>query len=153
MARRHDDGSAGDANYGAVGAVYVNYRQPEPNIAARIWAALGDAESVINVGAGAGSYEPLDREVCPVEPSSSMREQRPPSLPTAIDASAEALPFPDRHFDAAMATFTIHQWGNLPRGLLEMRRVTRGPLVILTCDPDRVELYWLNQFAPKVLST
>jgi SAM-dependent methyltransferase len=153
MTGRYGDGSAGDANYGAIGKSYVNYRQPEPRIAAAIDAALGEALTVLNVGAGAGSYEPVDRAVTAVEPSASMRAQRPAHLSSAIDAVAENLPFPDKHFDAAMATFTIHQWSDLGAGLSEMRRVTRGPVVILTCDPDEVQAFWLNDYAPDVLST
>nr|WP_246328262.1 class I SAM-dependent methyltransferase [Curtobacterium pusillum] len=107
----------------------------------------------MNVGAGTGSYEPLDREVTAVEPSASMRAQRPDTLTSAIDATAEDLPFADDAFDAAMTTFSVHQWGDLDRGLAEVRRVTRGPIVILTCDPDRVEDYWLAEYAPEVMAT
>ena len=151
--QRASDGSAGDANYGAIGRSYSNYRQPEPAIAAIINRALGPARTVLNVGAGAGSYEPLDRQVTPVEPSSSMRSQRPQNLAAAIDAVAEDLPFPDGHFDAAMTTFSVHQWTRLDGGLKEMRRVTRGPVIILSCDPDLVQRFWLNDYAPEVLST
>lgn len=153
MNQRHSDGSAGDANYGTIGTSYSNYRRPEPQIAAMIEAALGDAGTVLNVGAGAGSYEPTDRVVTAVEPSASMRSQRPSHLTPAIDATAEKLPFPDKHFDAAMGTFTVHQWSDLKAGLSEMRRVTRGPVLILTCDPDEVQSFWLNEYAPDVLST
>lgn len=147
-----NDGSAGDADYGAIGGHYSQYRQPEPRIAALIIAALGKAESVLNVGAGAGSYEPTDRQVTAVEPSASMRGQRPPHLCVAINATAESLPFADRQFDASMATFTIHQWRNVPAGLAEMRRVTRGPVVILSCNPNEVQHFWLNDYAPEVLT-
>lgn len=150
---RHQDGSAGDADYGRIGHSYSAYRQPDPRIAAMIEDALGPAKTVLNVGAGAGSYEPGDREVTPIEPSASMRAQRPAHLAPAIDATAEHLPFADDSFDAAMASFTIHQWTNLEAGLREMRRVTRGPVVILTCDPTEVEAFWLSDYAPKVLST
>jgi hypothetical protein len=153
MAARHTDGSAGDANYGVIGTGYANYRQPDPRIAAMILDALGDARTILNVGAGAGSYEPSDRNVVAVEPSASMRAQRPAHLAVAIDAVAEKLPFPDGHFDASMATFTVHQWADLSAGLAEMRRVTRGPVAILTCDPDEVERFWLNDYAPLVLAT
>jgi SAM-dependent methyltransferase len=152
MAERKADGSAGDADYGAIGRDYASFRQPEPAIAAIISRALGSARTVLNVGAGAGSYEPTDRDVTPVEPSASMRAQRPAHLATAIDAVAESLPFPDRHFDAAMATFSVHQWSRLEDGLREMRRVTRGPAVILSCDPDLVQRFWLNDYAPGVLA-
>src|SRR6185503_8241320 len=143
----------GDADYGAIGRRYGDYRRPEPAIAAVVDAALGDAVTVLNVGAGAGSYEPLDRRVTAVEPSAVMRAQRPSHLTRAIDAIAEKLPFTDRQFDAAMATFTVHQWSDVTAGLSEMRRVTTGPVVILTCDPDLVEAFWLNDYAPLVLST
>jgi SAM-dependent methyltransferase len=147
------DGSAGDADYGKIGADYAAYRQPDPAIAAQINRALGSARTVLNVGAGSGSYEPADRQVTAVEPSSAMRAQRPPHLPPAIAAAAEALPFADHSFDAAMATFTIHQWTGLTTGLKELRRVTRGLVVILTCDPPLVQRFWLNEYAPLVLAT
>ncbi len=150
--RAHRDGSAGDANYGVIGTAYTRYRQPDPRIARLILQALGDAESVLNVGAGAGSYEPMDRQMTAVEPSASMRDSRPTHLVRAIDATAEKLPFPDRHFDAAMATFTVHQWADVRAGLAEMRRVTRGPVAILTCDPALVQAFWLNGYAPGVLA-
>ncbi|PZM12548.1 class I SAM-dependent methyltransferase [Rhizobium tubonense] len=153
MSVRHIDGSAGDANYGTIGKSYSSYRQPDPRIAAVINDALGNAGTVLNVGAGAGSYEPTNRDVTAVEPSASMRAQRPAHLSVAIDAVAENLPFPDKHFDAAMGTFTIHQWPDLKAGLGEMRRVTRGPVLILTCDPNEVQSFWLNDYAPDVLST
>src|SRR3954469_10539782 len=127
MSARQSDGSAGDANYGAIGKRYSAYRRPEPAIAAFINEALGDAETVLNVGAGAGSYEPTDRSVTAVEPSATMRAQRPPELPAAIDAVAEELPVHDDAFDASLATFTVHQWTDLAVGLAELRRVTRGP--------------------------
>ena len=150
---RRADGSAGDADYGRIGQGYASYRQPEPAIAALIEAALGPARRVLNVGAGAGSYEPRGRDMIAVEPSASMRAQRPADIVAAIDATAEALPFPDGHFDASMATFTVHQWQHLDAGLREMRRVTRGPVVILSCDPDLVQAFWLNHYAPDVLAT
>lgn len=147
------DGSAGDADYGAIGRGYARYRQPEPEFATAIAAVLGDATTVLNVGAGAGSYEPTDREVIAVEPSASMRAQRPQHLVTAIDAVAEDLPFPDDHVDAAMSTFSVHQWPDLEAGLGELRRVSRGPVLLLTCDPDRVRDHWLHAYAPAVLET
>ena len=153
MTARHGDGSAGDADYGVIGMGYARYRQPEPRIAALILAALGDARTVLNVGAGAGSYEPTDREVTAVEPSASMRAQRPAHLPVAVDAVAGQLPFPDGAFDASMATFTIHQWPDLRAGLAEMRRVTRGPVVTMTCDPALLDRFWLVEYEPEVLAT
>jgi SAM-dependent methyltransferase len=108
---------------------------------------------VLNVGAGAGSYEPIDREVTAVEPSATMRAQRPAHLAKAIDATAEHLPFADSTFDAAMATFSVHQWTDLAAGLREVRRVTIGPVVILTCDPDALHRFWLADYAPEVIET
>lgn len=152
MQGRYQDGSAGDANYGVIGSGYTDYRQPDPHIAEFIRAALGDAKTVLNVGAGAGSYEPIDRQVTAIEPSASMRAQRPAHLPVAIDATAEHLPFADRSFDAAMATFTVHQWSDLKQGLSEMRRVTRGPVLVLSCDPDLLERSWLHAYAPEMIA-
>ncbi|NYE95523.1 SAM-dependent methyltransferase [Psychromicrobium silvestre] len=149
----YDDGSVGDANYGQIGLGYSNYRRPEPLIAQYIETALGDARTVLNVGAGAGSYEPRDREVTAVEPSATMRAQRPSELSRAIDASSESLPFPDDSFDASMATFTVHQWQDLEQGLSEMRRVTRGPVIILSCDPALLDRFWLVDYAPEVIAT
>jgi SAM-dependent methyltransferase len=151
MSGRHSDGSAGDANYGVIGTDYTKYRQPDPHIAEFIRAALGDARKVLNVGAGAGSYEPVDRELTAVEPSASMRAQRPAHLPRAIDGTAETLPFDDDAFDGSMATFTVHQWSDLKAGLGEMRRVTRGPVLILSCDPDELERSWLFDYAPEMI--
>jgi hypothetical protein len=82
-----------------------------------------------------------------------MRAQRPPDLVAAVDATAEDLPFPDNSFDAAMTTFSVHQWGNLGAGLREVRRVTRGPVVILTCDPALLNHFWLHEYAPEVIGT
>jgi SAM-dependent methyltransferase len=150
---RSVDGSAGDADYGRIGGGYSSYRQPEPEIEAAIRAALGDARSVLNVGAGAGSYEPRDLEVTAVEPSGQMRAQRPADRVAALDATAEDLPFADDAFDAAMATFTVHQWSDLEAGLAEVRRVTRGPVVVLTCDPTLLERFWLHEYAPEAIDT
>jgi SAM-dependent methyltransferase len=148
--RRRGAGSAGDVDYGAIGRSYARFRQPEPLIATQILEALGDARTVLNVGAGTGSYEPTDREVTAVEPSASMRAQRPANLGVAIDAVAEDLPFADGSFDASMATVTVHQWSDLEQGLAEMRRVTRGPVVLLVCDPALMQDYWLNDYIPEV---
>ena len=150
---RGSDGSAGDADYGRIGTGYAQYRKPDRRIEALIARALGDARTVLNVGAGAGSYEPLDRDVTAVEPSSTMRAQRPPERVRALDASAESLPFEDASFDAAMATFTVHQWADLTRGLAELRRVARGPVVVMTCDPEALDRFWLSEYAPEVIAT
>jgi len=153
MSERTADGSAGDADYGTIGTGYTDYRQPDLRIAELIGAALGDAGSVVNVGAGAGSYEPAGVEVTAVEPSAAMRAQRSALLSPAVDAAAEQLPFADGEFDAAMTTFSVHQWSDLKAGLREMRRVSRGPVVVLTCDPALVRDFWLYAYAPRVLDT
>ncbi len=145
------DGSAGDANYGVIGVDYAVYRRPDPRIAAQIARALGEARTVLNVGAGAGSYEPRDRAVTAVEPSATMRAQRPSDLPVAIDAVAESLPFPDQSFDTSMGTWTVHQWSDLAQGIDELKRVTRGPIVIMAADPDRLHDFWLSDYFPEVL--
>src|SRR3954453_12149460 len=102
--------------YDSIGATYTVTRRTEPRIAAQVWAALGDAHTVLNVGAGTGSYEPADREVTAVEPSRVMISQRPPGAAPAIQASAEQLPFDDDSFDAAMAMITVHHWRDLGAG-------------------------------------
>ncbi len=123
-------------DYERHGLTYARFRRADPRIAERIHAALGDARTVVNVGAGSGSYEPEDRWVIAVEPSEVMRAQRPPGAAPAIDARAEALPFDDDALDAAMACVTIHHWEPPARGLAEMRRVARGPVVVFTFELD-----------------
>lgn len=97
--------------YDAIGGAYTATRRTEPRIAAQIWAALGDAQTVLNVGAGTGSYEPADRDVTAVEPSAVMRAQRPAGSAPCTAAAAESLPFEDHSFDVAMAVSTVHHWG------------------------------------------
>ncbi|WP_375492712.1 class I SAM-dependent methyltransferase [uncultured Jatrophihabitans sp.] len=143
---------AGDYDYERGGAGYAAHRQTDPRIAAYVHAALGDARTVVNVGAGAGSYEPDDREVTAVEPSAAMRAQRPADREPAVDAVAESLPFADDTFDAAMATITIHQWPDLDSGLRELRRVSRGPVVIMTFDGEVLAQFWLAEYAPGVIA-
>jgi SAM-dependent methyltransferase len=118
-------------------------RREDPRIGARIRAALGDARTVLNVGAGAGAYEPRDLEVTAVEPSRVMRDQRPPDAVPAIDAQAEALPFRDDSFDAAMAVLSDHHWSDHARGLAELRRVTRTRIVLFTWDPRTAIDSWV----------
>ena len=113
--------------------------------------ALGASRTVLNVGAGAGSYEPRDRYVLAVEPSARMRAQRPVGAAPAVDAAAERLPLDDDSFDAAMATMTIHQWGDVEQGLREMRRVSRGPVVVLTVDAPALRDFWLIDYIPEVV--
>jgi SAM-dependent methyltransferase len=144
---------AGDVDYERYGHGYAARRRPDPRIAALVHGALGDARTVINVGAGAGSYEPDDRWVVAVEPSATMRAQRPPTSPPAVDATAERLPFDDDSFDAAMAMVTIHQWTDVDAGLSELRRVSRGPVVILTFDADALADFWLHEYVPQATAT
>jgi SAM-dependent methyltransferase len=139
----------GDVDYAAHGLGYAQQRRTDPRIAAAVHRALGSAKTIVNVGAGAGSYEPVDRLVTAVEPSAAMRAQR--ETP-AIAAAAEALPFADNTFDAAMATMTVHQWRDAARGLRELRRVSRGPVVVLTADPDRIEQLWVSEYVSSLLA-
>ena len=135
-----------------IGAEYAATRREDPRIAALIHAALGEARTVVNVGAGAGSYEPRDRHVIAVEPSKVMIAQRDPGLVPAIMGRAYPLPLEDRSMDAAMAVLTIHHWDkNQERGVREMRRVARGPVVILTFDPEVSARMWLiADYLPEV---
>ncbi|GGU98434.1 hypothetical protein GCM10010260_38370 [Streptomyces filipinensis] len=151
MTTRTQDGSVGDVAHGAIGSGHASFRRPDERIARFVAEALGDARKVLNVGAGAGSYESAARAVTAVEPSESMRARRPTGLTRAIDAVAEELPFADGEFDAAMTLFSVHQWSDVRTGLREMRRVTVGPVVILTCDPALVRDFWLYRYAPEVL--
>lgn len=146
------DRPAGDFDYEQDGAGYAAVRRPDPRIAARVHAALGASRTVVNVGAGAGSYEPADRYVLAVEPSAAMRAQRPRDAAPAVDATAEHLPFDDDSFDAAMATVTVHQWGNVDKGLREMRRVSRGPVAVLTFDAAALQEFWLADYMPEVFA-
>jgi SAM-dependent methyltransferase len=143
---------AGDFDYEAGGATYSAHRQADPSIAALVHDALGDARTVVNVGAGAGSYEPTDRYVVAVEPSPRMRSQRPAHLPPAVDGVAESLPFDDDAFGAAMATVTLHQWSDAGAGLRELRRVSRGSVVLLTFDGDALERFWLTEYVPELVA-
>jgi len=142
--------------YDTIGGTYSVTRRTEPRIAAQVWAALGDARTVLNVGAGTGSYEPPDREVTAVEPSAVMRAQRPAGAARCVAASAESLPFEDQSFDAAMAFATVHHWRDPIAGLLEMRRVARR-VVVFTCDTtDRSwrRRFWLTRdYLPEVAAS
>jgi SAM-dependent methyltransferase len=130
--------------YDRIGRGYAQRRQPDPRIAARIARALGDARTVVNVGAGAGSYEPDDRHVVAVEPSEVMITQRPPDAAPVVRAVAEALPFANRQFNAALAVLTVHHWTDAQRGLAEIRRVA-GRQVIFTWDPMHLARFWFTR--------
>jgi SAM-dependent methyltransferase len=130
--------------YDTIGVTYSVTRRTEPRIAEQVWAALGDARTVLNVGAGTGSYEPPDRDVTAVEPSAVMRAQRPAGAAPCVAATAERLPFEDQSFDAAMAFATIDHWQDPIAGLREMRRVARR-VVVLTYDASDSDRFWLNR--------
>src|SRR5579862_6947806 len=130
--------------YDTIGVSYSVTRRTEPRIAAQVWAALGDARTVLNVGAGTGSYEPSGLEVSAVEPSAVMRAQRPAGAAPCVDAVAESLPFEDQSFDAAMAFATIDHWQDPIAGLREMRRVARR-VVVFTKDFSYLDLFWLDR--------
>jgi ubiquinone/menaquinone biosynthesis C-methylase UbiE len=129
------------ASYGRLGRGYAARRATDPRIAA----ALGDAGSVVNVGAGAGSYEPTGREVVAVEPAAVMIAQRPPGSAPAIQAAAEALPLADEGVDAATAIFTDHHWSDRAAGIRELLRVARKRVVMLNMDPAWTERFWLTR--------
>jgi len=137
--------------YDEIGGNYHVYRRPDPGIARAIAEALGPAESVVNVGAGAGSYEPLDRRVVAVEPSATMIRQRPSGAAPAIQASASDLPFDDGAFAAALAILTVHHWPDRRRSLAELARVSRRRVVILTWDPTAALPFWLvDDYVPEI---
>jgi SAM-dependent methyltransferase len=137
--------------YDSIGTGYAERRQPDPRISEALRSALGDARRIVNVGAGAGSYEPVEITAAAVEPSAVMAAQRPPPLVPAVLSSAEQLPFVDEAFDGALAVLTIHHWGDAARGLRELRRVTAGPIVILTFDPEVFSSWWLPaEYAPEL---
>lgn len=133
---------SGAALYQRIGAGYGHVRRTDPRIARHIWAALGNARTVLNVGAGTGSYEPPDRDVIAVEPSAVMRAQRPPGAAPCRDARAESLPFEDQSFDAAIAVLSDHHWSDPLAGLREMRRVARR-VVVFQFDNERIPDFWL----------
>jgi SAM-dependent methyltransferase len=139
------------ALYDRIGAAYADRRRPDQRIATQITAALGPCRRVLNIGAGAGSYEPSDRFVVAIEPSAEMIRQRPRAAAQAIQASAERLPFRDHFFDAALAILTIHHWQDRQDGLAEMRRVARERIVIFTWDPDHPGFWLVQDYLPEIL--
>ncbi len=138
--------------YERIGRGYARLRREDPRIAEQIHLALGSARTVVNVGAGAGSYEPRDRYVMAVEPSDVMAAQRPPELPPAVRATAGRLPLRDGSVDAAMAVLTVHHWDDeREAGVRELRRVASGPVVILTYAPEVSSAMWLvADYLPEV---
>jgi SAM-dependent methyltransferase len=138
--------------YERIGEGYARTRREDPHLASLIHAALGEARSVVNVGAGAGSYEPRDRHVIAIEPSDVMARQRPADLVPAVRCSAYPLPLRDDSVDAAMAVLAIHHWDEMQEaGVRELRRVARGPVVILTYDASVSAQMWLiAEYLPEV---
>lgn len=141
------------ARYDDIGRAYARRRRPDPRIARILTSALGGARSVVNVGAGAGSYEPADRAVVAVEPSAVMIAQRPAGAAPAVRASAESLPFSDAAFDAALAVLTVHHWSDRRAGLAEMRRVARDRVVILTWDPAHAGFWLVRDYFPDLVES
>jgi SAM-dependent methyltransferase len=136
--------------YDVIGPGYPAYRRPDPRIAARVGRALGEAATVVNVGAGTGSYEPADRAVVAVEPSGAMLAQRRPDAAPAVQASATALPFSTGAFDAALAVLTVHHWPDRARGLAELARVARERVVLFTWDPASAGFWLVDDYLPQI---
>lgn len=136
--------------YDSIGKGYRGRRIPDPRIAKAIWAALGDAKTVLNVGAGTGSYEPEDRDVVALEPSDEMIKQRSPTAAPAVQGVAESLPFPDKSFDAVMGVLTVHHWSDPSAGLREMQRVARDRVLLLTFDAQG-PYFWLKDYLPGIV--
>lgn len=136
------------ALYDVIGHGYARQRRPDPRIAALLTAALGDAHSILNVGAGAGSYEPRDRPVVAVDPSAVMLAQREPDAAPAVRARAEALPFADGQFDGVIALLTLHHWTDAGAGLAECVRVARDCVVLLTWDPMAGAFWLVDEYFP-----
>jgi SAM-dependent methyltransferase len=137
--------------YDSIGKNYADYRRPDPRIAAAITTALDGAQSIVNIGAGAGSYEPAHRSVVAVEPSATMISQRPANTAPVVRASAMDLPFRDDAFHAALAIFTVHHWPDGMRGLSEMRRVA-ARAVILTWEPSTCVSWLTRDYFPEILT-
>jgi SAM-dependent methyltransferase len=138
--------------YDRIGLSYSEVRRADPRFEAAIWNALGDAKSVLNIGAGAGSYEPSDRGVIAVEPSPVMIAQRPADAAPAIQGVAESLPLKDKSVDATMGVFTMQHWDDVDRGLAEVLRVTRKRIVFLTLDLDVTAEMWLcRDYLPEIV--
>jgi SAM-dependent methyltransferase len=137
--------------YDTIGRTYATTRRADPRIAARIVGALGGARRVVNVGAGTGSYEPTDRMVVGGDPSTTMLRQRAASAGPAVQLAAEALPFPDRAFDAALATLTLHHWADIPAGLREMARVAPRQVVLFFDPAHTADLWLVEEYFPEIL--
>ncbi len=139
------------ASYDTIGVNYSDLRKPDARIELIIEKALGSANTVLNVGAGTGSYEPAGRQVTAIEPSIEMIQQRSAAAAPVVQGFAEDLPFDDNSFDASMAILTVHHWSDKEKGLKEMRRVTRGQILLLTYDPSH-RGFWLADYIPELVS-
>ncbi|NOX39172.1 MAG: class I SAM-dependent methyltransferase [Alphaproteobacteria bacterium] len=137
------------ALYDTIGLNYASGRRTDPRIAKEIHAHLGRAKTVLNVGAGSGSYEPTHLKITAVEPSLELIRQRPASDVIVVQAHAEDLPFQGNTFDVALAILIVHHWSNAQKGLSEMRRVTRGKIIIFTFDPLATD-FWLSDYLPEL---
>ena len=139
-------------DYDRPGQKYSGHRQTDPRIAEYVYKQLASAKTVLNVGAGAGSYEPTDKYVVAIEPSVTMRQQRlEKNRVPAINAKADNLPFDNNSFDASMAMVTIHHWRDIDKGLKELRRVTKHQVVIMTFDPEELDNFWNAEYFPEVI--
>jgi len=136
--------------YDTIGKTYADYRRPDPRIARAIKDALGEAQAIVNIGAGTSSYEPTDRKVVAVEPSPVMIAQRPPGAAPVVRASAMNLPFGDDAFDAALAVFTVHHWPDQPQGLREMSRVAKR-CIIFTWDNQYPRMWLTRDYFPEIV--
>lgn len=139
-------------DYQGLAGGYANHRKTDERIAKYVFEALGDAETILNVGAGAGSYEPEDKYVIAVEPSSTMRAQRIEKRKSpAINAFGEDLPFDDNAFDAVMAMITVHHWPDIEKGLRELKRVARKRVVVMSFDPEAFAVFWNSDYFPEMV--
>lgn len=136
--------------YDRIGVDYAARRRPDERIQRRVDAALGSARTVLNVGAGTGSYEPQDRRVVAAEPSTVMIRQRPAGAGPAVRAVAGSLPFPTDSFDATMAVLTIHHWDEWRAGIFEMIRIARERVVVLSHDPDHDDFWLVRDYFPEI---
>lgn len=141
------------AIYNSIGVDYAGTRRPDPRLAELIHAQIVDLETVLNVGAGAGSYEPDGKTLVALEPSWKMISQRPAGAAPCVCGAAEELPFPDKSFDGGLALLTLHHWRDIEQGLSELERVVTKRLVIHTWDPEATEHYWLvDDYIPELLA-
>lgn len=146
------DARGSAALYDTIGVGYAPVRRPDPRLYAEILTALGPCRSVVNVGAGTGSYEPADLHVVAVEPSGVMIAQRPPDAGPPVVSVAERLPIADRSVDAAMTIFSVHHWSDIAAGIAEMVRVSRKSVVLVTIDAEALAAHWMvSEYAPEIL--